>query len=369
MASPENRENSHRGIEKAVKVLIVEDDPSDAKLVRSTLSVSVQRYEAEVADCISTAIERLKASTFDVILLDMGLPDSQGIDTVSKVHNEYPDIPIVVLTGLDDDETGIRAVQIGAQDYLVKGSVSSNLMTKTIRYAIERKRTEDALKISLRQLKESEEKLQLVGSLTRHDAGNELFLISGFAQIAMHDTKDEVIQGYLQKIVDAVEVAQNVFAFSKEYQELGVEEPRWREMSASCDVGMSNIKLDSITLINDLGGLEIFTDSLIEKVFYNLADNTIRHGCDEVTEIRVFYEEVEKGLLLIYADDGVGVQESEKEVIFERGYGANTGYGLDLIRKTLEISGMDIKETGEPGKGVRFEISVPKDRYRVLEQE
>jgi DNA-binding NarL/FixJ family response regulator len=150
-------ENSHVEIEKAVKVLIVEDDPSDAKLVRSTLSVSVQRYDTEVADCISTAIERLQASTFDVILLDMGLPDSQGIDTVSKVHNEYPDIPIVVLTGLDDDETGIRAVQIGAQDYLVKGSVSSEDYslcyraqayggcTQNIAEAIKRERRETAI--------------------------------------------------------------------------------------------------------------------------------------------------------------------------------------------------------------------------------
>ena len=233
----------------------------------------------------------------------------------------------------------------------------------------ERKRTEKALTKSLRKLKESEEKLQLVGSLTRHDAGNKLFLISGFAQIAIQNTKDEVILGYLQKIVDAVEVAQNVFSFSKEYQELGVEEPQWRDISASCDVGMSNINWDPITVINDLEGLEIYTDSLIEKVFYNIADNTIRHGGGEVTEIKVFYEEVEKGLLLIYVDDGVGVPESEKEIIFERGYGANTGYGLDLIRKSLEISGMAIKETGEPGKGVRFEISVPKDRYRIMEQE
>ena len=233
----------------------------------------------------------------------------------------------------------------------------------------ERKRTEKELKASLRKLKESEEKLQLVGRLTRHDAGNKLFIINGFAQIAIQNTKDEVLLGYLKQIVDAVEIAQNVLALSKKYQELGVEEPQWREMRASCDIGRFNINLNSITLINDLEGLEIFTDSLIEQVFYNLVDNTIRHGGGEVTEIRVFYDEFEKGLKLIYVDDGVGVPESEKEIIFERGYGANTGYGLDLIRKTLEISRMDIKETGEPGKGVRFEISVPKDRYRILEQE
>jgi two-component sensor histidine kinase/CheY-like chemotaxis protein len=138
-------ERSSARIEKPIKVLIVEDDPGDVKLVRRILVESVHPYEVEVVRSISTAIERLHDDVFDLTLLDLGLPDSQGTDTVFRIHTECPDIPIVVLTGHDDDETGIRAVQIGAQDYLVKENVTSQLLTRAIRYAIERKRIEEAL--------------------------------------------------------------------------------------------------------------------------------------------------------------------------------------------------------------------------------
>jgi len=228
----------------------------------------------------------------------------------------------------------------------------------------ERKRAEEKLKASLKKLKESEEKLQLVGSVTRHDVANELFVISGFAQMARENTKDNVILNCSEKIEESVGAAENVLKFSKEYQKLGVEEPEWRDMRTSCENEIFAIPLNSITVRNDLEGLEIYTDSLIERVFSNLADNTIRHG-GEVSEIKVYYKEFENGLKLIYEDDGVGVPDSKKEIIFERGYGDNTGYGLDLIKRILEISGMGIKETGEPGKGARFEITVPKDRYRI----
>lgn len=345
---------------KAVKVLIVEDDPGDAKLVRGALSP----HESEVVDCLSAAIERLHTAHFDVILLDMGLPDSQGLDTVSKVHSTFPNMPVVVFTGHDDQATGLRAVQIGAQDYLVKGDVSNNLLTRAIHYAIVRKRLEKELRASLKRLKQTEEKLQLIGSLTRHDAGNKLFMISGFAEIAREATKDETILGYLKKIEEAVEVAQNIFKFSRQYQELGIEEPQWRDMKESCEKGLSDVNLGSITVRSDLEGLEIYTDSLIEKMFYNLVDNTIRHG-GEVKEIKVYYNALENELKLIYEDDGVGVPDTKKEIIFERGYGTNTGYGLDLIRSFLKISGMDIKETGEYGKGARFEITVPRGSYRI----
>ncbi|MEA2033468.1 MAG: ATP-binding protein, partial [Euryarchaeota archaeon] len=157
--------------------------------------------------------------------------------------------------------------------------------------------------------------------------------------MARENTKDNVILNCSEKIEESVGAAENVFKFSKQYQELGVEEPEWRDMRTSCENGIFDINLNSIILRNDLGGLEIYTDSLIEKVFYNLADNTIRHG-GEVSEINVYYKEIENGLLLIYEDDGVGVPESKKEIIFERGYGDNTGYGLDLIKRIFEISGM-----------------------------
>ena len=118
-----------------------------------------------------------------------------------------------------------------------------------------------------------------------------------------------------------------------------------------------------VTLDADLDGLEIFADLLLERVFFNLVENGIRHGGD-VTRIRLWYVETGGEVVLTYQDDGVGIPMAQKEQIFERGYGSNTGLGLFLIREILSITGLSIRETGVPGEGARFEILVPKGAVR-----
>jgi len=100
-------------------------------------------------------------------------------------------------------------------------------------------------------------------------------------------------------------------------------------------------------------------DSLLRQLFYNLIDDTLKHG-EKVSQIRVYYEEGEDQLKLVYEDDGVGIPENEKEIIFKEGYGKHTGYGLYLIRKVCEAYGWTIQETGKPGKGAQFTITIPK---------
>jgi len=105
---------------------------------------------------------------------------------------------------------------------------------------------------------------------------------------------------------------------------------------------------------------------MLEKVFFNLFDNSLRHG-QTVSRIGTSSVESEKGLTILFDDDGIGIADEEKERIFERGYGKNTGLGLFLSREILAITGIRISETGVPGKGARFELSVPKGVYRLQE--
>ena len=138
--------------DKHIKVLLVEDNPGDARLIQEMLTeIRGATFNFERADRLSTGLEHLVEGRIDVVLLDLGLPDSQGLDTFDKAYAQAPEVPIVVLTALDDEALAIRAVREGAQDYLVKGQVDSNLLARAIRYAIERKKAEEALK-------ESEEK-------------------------------------------------------------------------------------------------------------------------------------------------------------------------------------------------------------------
>ena len=125
-----------------LKVLLIEDNPGDFRLIQEMFKESRANVELKWAKQLSTGLAYTKEEIFDGLLVDIGLPDSQGIDTFKKIHHQAPQIPIIVLTGLADDGLAIRALREGAQDYLVKGQIDSNLLVRSIHYAIERKRAE-----------------------------------------------------------------------------------------------------------------------------------------------------------------------------------------------------------------------------------
>ncbi len=132
--------------DKHTKILLIEDNLGYAHLVQKVLAVSSQvEYQIECADRLSTGLEHLVKGEIDVVLLDLGLPDSQGLNTLSKVRAQAPAVPIVVVTGLDDETLAIQAVRQGAQDYLVKGDIDSKTLRRVLRYAVERKWAEEAL--------------------------------------------------------------------------------------------------------------------------------------------------------------------------------------------------------------------------------
>ena len=120
----------------------------------------------------------------------------------------------------------------------------------------------------------------------------------------------------------------------------------------------------TIALSADVKGIQIFSDPMFEKVFFNLLDNSIRHG-QRVTAIRVSAHPSGGDLVVVWEDNGVGIAADEKEKIFERGFGKNTGLGLFLSREILTLTGITITETGVPCRGARFEIQVPKGVFRT----
>ena len=160
-----------------LKVLLVEDNPGDFRLIDEMLKeVSSAKFELVWANRLSAGLEHLKQGIFDVLLLDLGLPDSQGFDTFEKIHDQASQIPIIVLTGLADDglaDDGLamRAVREGAQDYLVKGRIDSNLLVHSIHYATERKRAEEEIKTKNEELAAANE--ELVAANEEFEAANE----------------------------------------------------------------------------------------------------------------------------------------------------------------------------------------------------
>ncbi|MBM3858186.1 MAG: response regulator, partial [Verrucomicrobia bacterium] len=144
-----------------IRLLLIEDNPSDARLLSEMLSdVHTAPFELIWCDRLAKGLERLGAGGVDVALVDLALPDATGLDTVVQTRRQAPDIPIIVLTASSSDEKAIAALRAGAQDYLIKGWADSELIIRTVRYAIERKRTEAELARYARELRAHNEQIQ-----------------------------------------------------------------------------------------------------------------------------------------------------------------------------------------------------------------
>ncbi len=137
-----------------INVLLIEDDPGDTDFIKEILlEVTDHTFRLECVDWLKKGLKRLTEGNIDVVLLDLFLPDSHGLDTLARVNAKAPSVPIIVLTGLEGETPALKAVQAGAQDYLIKDSVDSNLIIRSMRYAIERKRVEEELRQSLAKLR------------------------------------------------------------------------------------------------------------------------------------------------------------------------------------------------------------------------
>ncbi|UUX92160.1 PAS domain-containing sensor histidine kinase [Methanoplanus endosymbiosus] len=210
-----------------------------------------------------------------------------------------------------------------------------------------------------RALTLSNRKLKILSAITRHDILNQITVLRGYIEIA-NGSEDKNADTYLNKMDSAAEIIQNQIEFTGHYEELGISEPKWQNISEI----IRKLRNKKIPVKNGCGDLEIFADSMLEKVFYNLMDNSIRYAGDS-PEISLTCEINQSSAKVYWRDSGTGVPKKEKERIFQRGIGKNTGFGLFLIREILSITDIEIHETGIYGKGACFEITIPNDKFRT----
>jgi PAS domain S-box-containing protein len=209
-------------------------------------------------------------------------------------------------------------------------------------------------------------KLNLLSSITRHDINNQLTVLMGYLDMLAMNQPDTLRDEHLRRAAAAAQRISVMIQFTKTYESIGVKAPVWQDIQSVADTAAKEVQLGRVILKNDLpASAAIFADPLIAKVFYNLMDNAVRYG-GTITTVRFSVEEGGGDPVIVCEDDGNGIPAEEKEKIFERGYGKNTGLGLFLAREILSITGITIRETGKPGKGARFEITVPKDVFRVV---
>ena len=220
-----------------------------------------------------------------------------------------------------------------------------------------------SLSRSLDKIQELNEKLRVIGGLTRHDVRNKLSAVNGYAYLLKKKYKNQCdIADGLSKIEQSVKEIVKIFDFAKMYEQIGAEELTYVNVGEKIDEARALFSGPIPTLANECHGLTVLADSFLRQMFYNFIDNTRKYG-KTTKNIRVYFEEESQNQLkLIYEDDGVGISSENKKHLFKEGFssGGSTGFGLFLINKMMEVYGWTIEETGEIGKGARFQITTPK---------
>lgn len=227
-----------------------------------------------------------------------------------------------------------------------------------LRDVSERRRAEDAIELA-------NKKLNLMNNITRHDILNTVTGLLGCVDMANATDSEDERTLLLQDIKNLSKTIQRQIAFTKEYQEVGVNLPIWQDVGEVLQGILVNFEGSGLRFVIDLEHVEIYADPLLEKVFYNLVDNAIRYG-ENITTIQFYQVNSDDGFSLICEDDGVGIPVDMKDYIFERGVGKNTGMGLFLSREILGITKIEFHENGIPGKGARFEMYISRGTFRFI---
>ncbi len=269
-------------------------------------------------------------------VMDLGLPVDSSERVLYTLKGEK--VPII---------KSVIKTTLAGKDVLVESFIDIT----------DRKRVDEALRQANRQL-------TLLSGITRHDIKNQISILEGLITIIKKRQSDSTLDEYFAKISNSALRISSMIQFTKEFEEIGVNIPLWQDCRSLVDNAAKEIIHTDILLKNDLPeGSEVFADPLIVKVFYNLIDNAVRYS-GNTPIIRFFLEDQNSNHVLICEDKGDGVPEEEKEKIFERGFGKNTGLGLFLSREILTITGITICETGKPWSGARFEITIPDSMWR-----
>jgi len=208
-------------------------------------------------------------------------------------------------------------------------------------------------------------KLHLLTGITRHDIRNRLTAVLGYIDLAKSSTNDPALRDYLSRSeIAAVAIGRQV-EFTKEYENLGSSAPVWHELSFLIASARSQTDLHGITLSEDVAGVSVLADPLFARIIAHLIENALRHGGAQLSSVRFSGSVTQSGYVFVCEDDGVGIPKKEKAAIFRRVIGEDMKTDLFMMQEICSLTMIMIRETGEPGKGARFEITVPPGAYRV----
>jgi signal transduction histidine kinase len=392
-----------RGTTDKLDVLLVEDNDGDARLIRhhlrSDTSTVFEPPNLTHVTALDPAVDRLADGSFDLVLLDLGLADSRGIETLERLNErlgdaeDIPPLPVVVLTGLTDDETALRAIQEGAQDYLLKDNLDGALLERAIRYAMERHRQEQ-------RLKRQNERLERFASIVSHDLRNPLNVAQG--RLSHEAGLREGTESSTEHIDEAIDALDRMEELVDDLLELArdgrsVDDVETVDLGDLVRSAWENVSAPASDLHVDVAGTATADPGRLTQLFENLFRNAVEHGSttprshargngvahgptdgpsgesgehdsangsteagDPAPEGGVTITVGRVGDGLYVADDGPGIPEENRDDAFEPGFSTNrsgTGFGLDIVQEIVDAHGWEITVTESADGGARFEIT------------
>jgi signal transduction histidine kinase len=359
---------------KCFRILLVEDSPSDALLLEEALAdVVFIRFALKRVERLSRAVDCLRQQSFDIVLLDLSLPDVQGVDTLLQLREHTEAIPIVVFTGLNDHSLGIRLIQAGAQDYLVKGQLQGESLARSIRHAVERKRIEQTLK-------EAERRKDDFLAMLAHELRNPLAPIRNAVEVLKRPGIEsshvawarDVIDRQLTQLTYLVDELLDVSRITHGKIVLKLECLDLSEVIAQAIEAsrpLIEARRHELSVVLPSEPVRVEGDfARLAQVLSNLLDNAAKYTPDD-GHIRVSITAEDQEAVIRVQDNGVGISADALPYIFElftqtersldRAEGG-LGIGLSLVKRLVEMHGgqTEVHSSGL-GRGCEFVVRLP----------
>lgn len=373
---------------EVLQVLLVEDNLGDAELLQELLEEATgSEFEVKAAIRLSDALTHLSENNYEAILLDLSLPDSQGLDTLVRVQEVADRQPIIVLTGLNDEEIAVRAVRQGAQDYLIKGQLNGVLLGRAIRYAIERKRAEMAMRYALDQEREMRELKSRFVSTISHELRSPLTTIFASADLLhkfssrlneckkgeMHQQIKAAAQRMNQLLDDVLTIWKAESAEQPLIPVLMDLKQFCRDLVEEFHIQLEDLQSShrgesdrTIVFVSDCSSCPACVDrNLLRQILSNLLSNAIKYSPQGGT-VRLELNCDGSNAIFRVKDEGIGIPESDLDKLFSTFYRASnaggiygTGLGLAIVKKAVELHGGAIAVSSEIGVGSTFTVTLP----------
>lgn len=364
-------------------ILLIEDNPDDALLIQELLAdTGSASFDWVWAERLSEGLDRLATGKIDVVLLDLSLPDSHGLETFTTAQTQAPDVPIIMLTGLDDEELAVQAVQKGAQDYLTKNRLEGQLLVRSLRYAVERqnllaevvRQSRELTRVN-EELQRSNKELEQFAYVASHDLQEPLRMVSSYVQILAEDYSgrlDQNAERFIGYVVDGATRMKVLIDDLLTFSRVGTQGRPFD--AADCNYIIEQVLADQAPAIDSSGAMvthgqlpTVSGDATqLAQLLQNLVSNALKYRRDVAPRVHVDVETGKEAWVFSVRDNGIGVAPHHYDRIFQmfqrlhhRNEYPGTGIGLAVCHKIVERHGGRIWLESELGEGSTFYFTIP----------